>query len=658
MSKNISYLFYFLIIIIGGVFIYLYFSSDKKVVNIEKIELNTNEISVYIKEKNHIVATVKPEDATNKRLIWESSNTSVATVDNNGVVSGVSEGEADITVSNSDNTIKESCHVVVKIRDVYEVQLAFYETTMIVGDKKVLYGVVEPGSATYQKLIYQSSDSSIVTVDNYGNLEAKKSGTAIITVKDERGMAEAKCNVTVTVPLESIKLNKEALTLKIGEKETLTTTLTPSNASNVTLTWSSSRDNIATVDNNGLITAIGSGTTNIIVRSNNGKVATCKVTVVNPVTPTPKPTATPKATATPKPATSGVSRIHFMNTGSSDAIIIESNGKFGLVDSSNPYNDGTNYSVSSTTESVIHVRDYLKKLGVSKLNFVVGTHSHSDHIGGMQVIAENFVDSNTIYYYKAYQGTSEDSTTDWDNNGYYNRATSAMKNHGAKMKEITGQEPTLLFGDFNIKLMNTDNDGNSHSGENQNSIVQYITYKGKYKTLLASDMEFYDEGKIASKIGHVDILKVGHHSYASATSFDFANALSPKTAIITNNTVITRFIPVGYHMQEGLGTNFYLTGNTDDAVIVKYSDSGYTVSGGGYNFGVTSTSGEWLKINNTEWVLFSNGKVLHDDWYQDSDGKWYYLDSMGVYIHGRCATISGEEFCFNSSGACYKGRGC
>ena len=124
-----------------------------------------------------------------------------------------------------------------------------------------------------------------------------------------------------------------------------------------------------------------------------------------------------------------------------------------------------------------------------------------------------------------------------------------MKQYNAKLREVTGQEPTIVFGDFNIKLINTSNDSYSSIGENHNSIVEYITYKGKYKTLLAADLELCDESGVASKVGKVDILKVAHHSYvsgsgySSGSSISFIRSLNPKVAIITNNTVLPDFHP-------------------------------------------------------------------------------------------------------------------
>ena len=105
-----------------------------------------------------------------------------------------------------------------------------------------------------------------------------------------------------------------------------------------------------------------------------------------------------------------VNIVHFIKCGSADSILIESNGKYGLIDSSNPYQyiknevehvqideskGERNQWVSNQDESVQAVLNYLDYLKVNKLDFILGTHAHSDHIGGIPAIAYKFVDNNT-----------------------------------------------------------------------------------------------------------------------------------------------------------------------------------------------------------------------------------------------------------------------
>lgn len=359
-----------------------------------------------------------------------------------------------------------------------------------------------------------------------------------------------------------------------------------------------------------------------------------------------------------------VSRIHFIGTGSSDAILVESNGHYGLIDASNGYNDGTVWSVSDSKESVDHVITYLKNHNVTKLDFVIATHNHCDHIGGMPEISKTFVQAGMPYYYRPYTKTYEDVITDWDNSGYASRAISAMRSAGASMINVTGSYPLLKIGDFEIQLLNTETlseeekrDDGLATSENYNSIVESVTYKGRHKTLLASDMCYYDEMKVANKVGSVQILKMGHHSYNSSTGIDFIDKITPKYVIITNNNKNDHFAYGSmYYMQTKLGTRIMHTGS-NDAIVVDYNDASYTVNPDSAipTFSATDNGNwktvngrdlmyykngspvyEWEKINN-EWYYFSHGGVVQTGWQQilyDKKKNWYYFNGNGVMQKG------------------------
>ena len=185
------------------------------------------------------------------------------------------------------------------------------------------------------------------------------------------------------------------------------------------------------------------------------------------------------------------SMIHFIKCGSADSILIESNGKFGLVDTSNPYkfienevepvqidkSIGEKHQWNENPDhSVQAVLNYLDYLRVDKLDFILGTHAHSDHIGGVPAVAYKLFDSRTKYYYRKYRKTKEDTTDiDWANYKYYLAAVNSMAKKGAELIDVTDQILKFEFGDFNIELLNTDIDPDElNLGENQNSIVTLI----------------------------------------------------------------------------------------------------------------------------------------------------------------------------------------
>ena len=166
-------------------------------------------------------------------------------------------------------------------------------TSIQVGASEKLTATVQPSNATNKAVNWSSNPTSVATVDNSGNVTAVAEGTATITVTTQDGNKTATCNVTVTpassdpVAVTGVSLNKTSTTLTVGGSETLTATVQPSNATNKAVNWSSNTTSVATVDNNGKVTAVGEGTATITVTTQDGnKTATCSVTV-NAAPPTP-----------------------------------------------------------------------------------------------------------------------------------------------------------------------------------------------------------------------------------------------------------------------------------------------------------------------------------------------------------------------------------
>ena len=148
-----------------------------------------------------------------------------------------------------------------------------------------LTATVSPSNASNKTITWTSSNGNVAKVDQNGNVTAVNEGTATITAKSNNGKI-ATCKVTVinpaSVAVSSVGLNSTSITLKNIRNYKLTATVSPSNASNKTIIWTSSNSNVARVDANGNVTAVNAGTATITAKSNNGKIATCKVTVNNP----------------------------------------------------------------------------------------------------------------------------------------------------------------------------------------------------------------------------------------------------------------------------------------------------------------------------------------------------------------------------------------
>ncbi len=158
--------------------------------------------------------------------------------------------------------------------------------TMYIGQTSSVSATVTPENATNKSVTWKSSDTNVVVVDNNGRLDAKKVGTANIIVTTNDGFKTSTVKVTVvaqSIPVTGVKLNTSSMTLSKNGKSILKATITPSNATNKEVTWKSSNTSVATVDQNGTVTAKNYGTANITVTTNDGKkTATVKVDVPQP----------------------------------------------------------------------------------------------------------------------------------------------------------------------------------------------------------------------------------------------------------------------------------------------------------------------------------------------------------------------------------------
>ena len=248
---------------------------SKKIIEVSSVKLNKESLELVEGDSETLIATVLPENATDKIVTWESSDPSVARVDQNGTVTAVAEGQAGITAMIGDKG--SFCKVVVskKVIAVESISLNKDELTLEKGKTETLIATVKPDDATDKSVTWNSSDDGIVSVDQVGKISAIKGGEATITAS--AGDKSAKCKVTVTVPVESITLDLTSITLEEGKTTTIKATVSPNDATDKTVSWSSSNTAVATVAD-GKITAVKEGSATITAEAG-GKSATCSVTV-------------------------------------------------------------------------------------------------------------------------------------------------------------------------------------------------------------------------------------------------------------------------------------------------------------------------------------------------------------------------------------------
>lgn len=266
------------------------FSSTCKVnvisnyIAVNNVSLPSNSGELLINETKNINAEVNPSNASNKKLFYSSSDSSVVSIDSSGNMTGNELGSAIITIVAENKSTSYKVNVVDRI-NLESISISPSTMTLTEGNTGKLSISFSPENATDKSVTWKSSNTGIVTVDASGNIKAISAGTATITATSKDGGYTASSKITITPldkSLKGITLNKTELTLTVGESETLSVSYNPSYASNKEVTWSSSNKNIATIDN-GKVTAVKPGTTEIKVISNEGKhESVCKVTILSP----------------------------------------------------------------------------------------------------------------------------------------------------------------------------------------------------------------------------------------------------------------------------------------------------------------------------------------------------------------------------------------
>lgn len=271
------------------------------------ITLSKEKIEIAKDKSIRLTASLTPVD-TSDELTWTSSNEEVATVED-GVVKAVGLGEAEIVAMAG--SVTKSCPVKV-YQGVNNITLDVTSHTMTIGDFLQLTATIYPKDAEYKDVIWSSNNEDVAVVDQKGLVQAKAYGKVKITATSKDGGLEAVCNVTVEpVAVTEVSLNAKAVTLKVGETYQLKETILPENATDQTVTWTSSNTKAATVSG-GAVTAVGTGSAVIIVKTNSGaKTASCTVTVQGSlpsegpsVPPTGDPSGSPVVPPTGSPIVS------------------------------------------------------------------------------------------------------------------------------------------------------------------------------------------------------------------------------------------------------------------------------------------------------------------------------------------------------------------
>ena len=247
----------------------------QEIIHVSSVSLDASSLKLSIGDTYAFKATVLPENATNKELIWSSSDDSVVSVDN-GVITALKEGKATITVKSIDGYKSSSAEITVvkesPIVHVSSVSLNETSLNLLTGDRATLTATVLPTNATDKTISWSSSDENVATVKN-GKVTAISAGQATITATTKDGGLTASCIVSVAqkiVPVNGVSLNYSELELNVGDSEDLIAKVLPTNATNKEVIWSTTDEEVANVNDNGKVTALKVGETMITVTTVDG----------------------------------------------------------------------------------------------------------------------------------------------------------------------------------------------------------------------------------------------------------------------------------------------------------------------------------------------------------------------------------------------------
>ncbi len=252
-------------------------------INATAISLDIKSLELLVDEEIALTYKITPDNTTNKQITWSSADINIATVDNTGKVKAIGVGETKITAK-TNNLISDVCDVKVNPVKATTISLSQNSISMEMSDKQTLSVSFTPVNTTNKKIIWTSSNSSIATVSETGEITGIGEGTAIITAKSDDGGFTANCNINVK--LKGLILTKTTITTLPNQQELIWVKYSTIDAAYTHATWSSSNPTVAQVTGDGVGTNSASiqtnsvGTAVITATSADGtKIATCNVVV-------------------------------------------------------------------------------------------------------------------------------------------------------------------------------------------------------------------------------------------------------------------------------------------------------------------------------------------------------------------------------------------
>ena len=251
---------------------------------VQSISLNATQKEVIVGDSFTLTATLSPENATNRNVIWKLVSGDAISLSNIGVIQAKKVGEALVRAEAADGSgITAECKVVVKPRMVQSISLNATKKDLLVGETFTLTATAMPENATNRNVIWKLVSGDAISLSNTGVIQAKKVGVALVRAEAADGSGiTAECKVVVKPRLvQAIWLNATQKNLIIGDSFTLTATLSPENATNRNVIWKLVSGDAISLSNTGVIQAkkVGVALVRAEAADGSGVSAACKVVV-------------------------------------------------------------------------------------------------------------------------------------------------------------------------------------------------------------------------------------------------------------------------------------------------------------------------------------------------------------------------------------------
>lgn len=248
---------------------------------VETVNIQDDSVDLLLGEKKKITANISPLDATFPTLTWKSKNPDIASVDADGTINALACGQTSITAT-STNGISDS--ITVNVKEIVAESITIEcPKTLTIGDSTTLKFKFTPNDTTNQEIQWSVSDTSLAEINDNGELVTKGVGTISITAlqKDVSAIHEL---VILPIKAKNIIIDSSSgETLIKGKTSLFTAIVYPSNATYSDVTWSISNPEIATIDSNGVLSALNGGVVNVIATTEDGFQVEYKLVIISPL---------------------------------------------------------------------------------------------------------------------------------------------------------------------------------------------------------------------------------------------------------------------------------------------------------------------------------------------------------------------------------------